>query len=253
MNKQMITLIAFLALSLAFGCQKEESPASTANQAIEERSGNPNSRVFPPNAHPYGQSQADWSADWWQHMYSFDCENLPITDEDGSTPGFDLNSPVLFLAGNFDGGTTIRTVTVPHGKALFFPIINGGWFYSPCYESAEEDEAYANGTLEAYIMAIFDAVLGGDGISLSATLDGIAFNNLKDYRFTSGLFDLNTNPDLANCLGDPCLAQSNFVSLADGYWLMLKPLSRGQHTLNFQGGIEVFGFSLDVTYHITVE
>jgi hypothetical protein len=252
MNKQMITLLAFLSLSLAFSCQKEESTVALDNQAIEERNGNPNARVFPPTARPYGKSQAEWAAEWWKHMFSFDCENFPITDEDGSNPGFDLNSPVLFLAGNFDG-STIRTVTVPHGKALFFPIINGAWFYSPCYGSDEEDEAFANGTLEEYIMSIYDPVLGGDGISLSASLDGIAFNNLKDYRFTSGLFDLNTNPDLANCLEDPCLAESNFVSLTDGYWLMLKPLSRGQHTLNFQGGISDFGFSLEVTYHITVE
>jgi len=31
---------------------------------------------------------------------------------------------VWFLAGNISGGTTVRTISVPAGKALFFPIVN---------------------------------------------------------------------------------------------------------------------------------
>lgn len=252
MNKQLFTLIALLALPLAFGCQKEESALAPVDQTIEERSGNPNSRVFPPTAHPYGKSQAEWAGDWWNHMFSFDCGENPIEDPDGSLAGLNTDDQVIFLAGNY-GGETTRTITVPHGKALFFPIVNVFWVYSACYGIAEEDEAFANGTLEEYIAAFFDPALGGDGINLSATLDGVAFNNLRNYRFSSGLYDFNINPELADCFGDPCIANADFLGYTDGFWLMLKPLSRGQHTLNFAGEIEDFGFSLDVTYNITVE
>ena len=34
---------------------------------------------------------------------------------------------------------------------------------------------------------------------------------------------------------------------------MLKPLSPGSQTLTFTGGIPVYGFSLEVTYNITVQ
>jgi len=254
MNKHFISLIALLALTLAFSCQKEESALSPApaNDAIEERNGNPNSRVFPPNAHPYGKSQAAWTADWWSHMFSFGCDNFPLFDSDGSQAGLNTAGPVIFLPGNF-GGTTTRTITVPHGKALLFPILNNLWIYSACYGIAEEDEAFANGTLAEYISSNVDPVLDGDGITLSATLDGREFNNLRNYRFNSGLYDFDANPELTDCLGDPCLVEEDLLALTNGFWLMLKPLSRGQHTLNFQGGIEDFGFSLDVTYYITVE
>ncbi len=248
----MITLIALLSFTLVFSCQKEESANVPADQAIEGRSPNPNSRIFPPNAHPYGKPVSEWSADWWAHMFSFDCDNLPISDADGSNAGLNLDSPVLFLAGNF-GGASTRSITVPHGKALLFPILNNLWAYSPCYGAAEEDEAFANGTLEAYILSQTDPVLTGPDIILSAALDGVAFNNLRDYRYNSGLYSFDPNPGLAGCFGDPCLNEDGLLWLSNGYWIMLKPLQYGEHTLNFKGGIPEFGFSLDVTYHITVE
>ena len=40
--------------------------------------------------------------------------------------------------------------------------------------------------------------------------------------------------------------------VADGYWALLPPLSVGKHTIRFAGGYSS-GFTLDVTYHITVK
>jgi len=38
-----------------------------------------------------------------------------------------------------------------------------------------------------------------------------------------------------------------------GWYLMLEPLSRGQHTIHFSATIPGFGdFSFDVTYHLNV-
>jgi hypothetical protein len=40
--------------------------------------------------------------------------------------------------------------------------------------------------------------------------------------------------------------------VADGYWALLPPLSAGSHTIRFAGAINSVGFSLQVTYYITV-
>jgi hypothetical protein len=48
----------------------------------------------------------------------------------------------------------------------------------------------------------------------------------------------------------------NNLSVAAGYWIMLAPLSHGEHTISFTVDAEhsFFGpFDLDVTYDITVE
>ena|SRR2546427_3393345 len=55
--------------------------------------------------------------------------------------------------------------------------------------------------------------------------------------------------------------QSIFRTSSDGYFVMLAPLSRGQHTIHFtsafvfteeEDGFD-FSFSLDITYRITVQ
>jgi hypothetical protein len=35
--------------------------------------------------------------------------------------------------------------------------------------------------------------------------------------------------------------------------VMLDPLKKGQHSLNFKGTFPQFNFSLDVTYHLTID
>ena len=40
-------------------------------------------------------------------------------------------------------------------------------------------------------------------------------------------------------------------NVSDGYWLMLKPLPPGAHTLSFKG-VQAAGFAAEVTYNLTV-
>ena len=48
---------------------------------------------------------------------------------------------------------------------------------------------------------------------------------------------------------DPCITGTSQQAVSDGYWLMLKPLEAGQHTIHF--GSTSWG--QDVTYHLTVQ
>jgi hypothetical protein len=45
-------------------------------------------------------------------------------------------------------------------------------------------------------------------------------------------------------------------AIADGYYLMLPPLSAGEHSIHFAGRVvvpEVIDFRLDISYDLTVE
>jgi hypothetical protein len=42
------------------------------------------------------------------------------------------------------------------------------------------------------------------------------------------------------------------TGVTDGYWVILNPLSVGQHTIHFSAQTNT-GFSLDVTYNINVQ
>ena len=81
---------------------------------------------------------------------------------------------------------------------------------------------------------------------LEATVDGIKLLNLQNYRIQYGPFDLDLPADnIWNVRMGPTRAVS------DGFWLFLKPLSEGDHTIEFHG-IEPH-FETHVRYHITVK
>ena len=198
---------------------------------------------------------ANLSALWWQWVSAqpavIDADGIntyPILDstgkyasvgqEDGIGPG----NKVFFLTGTF-GFDVVRTVTVPAGKALFFPILN--------YEADNAVDPPTNNTVPQ-LRAIAKAVIDG-AISMYATLNG---EPLEIFRTKSPTFDY-TVPDNNSIYDYFGLVGPQFEgrikpAVADGYWVYVDPLRRGKYVLKF--GVEaVGGFSLNVTYNLTIE
>lgn len=84
-------------------------------------------------------------------------------------------------------------------------------------------------------------------------MDGQAIPDLFSHREISPVFDYTLPPanNIAQFFG---INVSGPVSgaIADGYYVMLKPLQQGEHVINFGGTNPTAGFSLDVTYNIDV-
>lgn len=197
--------------------------------------GNPNPGVLPPNSKPYGHTYSEWAAAWWQWALETPADQNPVTDETGEFCDVNQQGRVWFLAGNF-GGTTVRTCTVPLGKALFIPLANTAWIQFP------EDPPFSVEELREIIRPFWDDAL------LTCEIDGVSLRNLDGYREDSAVFDVDF-PE-GNVYG---LDPGNYSPCVDnGYYLMLAPLKRGQHTIHFTAQASG-GFSLDVTYHLTVE
>jgi hypothetical protein len=68
----------------------------------------------------YGSSYGEWSARWWQWIFSIPKDVNPNLDKDGSNANQGQVDDVWFLAGAF-GGTYVRNITIPDGKPIFFP------------------------------------------------------------------------------------------------------------------------------------
>lgn len=208
-----------LALLLASGvCCLLPSYAQTSN-------------TVPPNQPVHGLSQAEWSRAWWQWAASFDRRASPVSDKTGALCALKQSGPVWFLAGTYGTQRTIRSCKVPHGKYLFFPLIN--YVVAPSPEvpiSCEEVTQSA-----AYRME--------DASSLILDVDGVRTPRLMSYRqATTRCFDLGARTDEK---------MNMFPSAANGYYVMLKPLSRGKHEINFGGALP--DMLQAVTYTLEVE
>ena len=59
--------------------------------------------------------------------------------------------------------------------------------------------------------------------------------------------------NLLQVLGETVIGAGTYLGVDDGVYVMLRPLPKGEHTLNFKGTFPQFDFSLDFTYKLIVK
>jgi hypothetical protein len=224
---------ALRVLNFLFAGDRAPAPACGPG---EGEGANANPRVLPPHAHAYGRTLGEWSAAWWQWAISLPVSAHPLFD----TAGCDTaqSGPVWFLGGAFTGISTTRECTVPRGKAILFPIVNVecSTIEPPPFFGSNEEE------LRACAGAFMDTAFG-----LGATVDGRSLQDLDAYRTQSPVFEFSGPDDNVLFIPGPVSG----MSVSDGVWILLAPLSSGEHVIHFAGSFP--GFPIDVTYEITVD
>lgn len=236
--KKLILLMILGALAILLASCSDDRTASATAPEIDKRAGGLS--VIPPQANPHGRSHAEWSVAFWQWLWSIPADTHPGLDETGEFVAMHQSGKVWFLAANF-GGETVRTATIPPGKMLYINV--AAWFGSPYIGDPEdEDELWA---------ALAEANELTENITLE--VDGMIVENIDDFRVQSpGLFGW-TQPEgsvFEIFYGLP--AGSYEPAAADGYFVMLAPLSRGEHTIHIHADLP-FGFGAsDITYYLTV-
>jgi hypothetical protein len=123
---------------------------------------------------------------------------------------------------------------------LFFPVGNGFCAGDPGFDFAAEQ---ACATALAASLSNFSAEV--DGRPITSLNSGVLDNY---YRALSPEFDLVLTAD--NIFGAP--AGTYTPGAADGVYLMLAPLSRGQHTIHFHADFTGTSNVVDATYFLTV-
>lgn len=190
-----------------------------------------------------GKTIAAWTSDWYN--WGLSTGPGPFSDPDGSRSGVNQSGPVFYIAGT-TGGSAVRNVTVTDDKFILLPLIN--WLVA-----AGADPGFASTQAEAN--ALLTNTVNTN--SLFATIDGVVVGGLASHHEQSGSdFTLTTANN--NDFGFPAGTYTD--AYQDGYWLMVAPLSAGQHTLHFGGTISAFDAgafqvspgNIDATINLTV-
>jgi hypothetical protein len=197
--------------------------------------------LLPPRSSVEGRSIAQLAADWWQWALSATREESPVADVTGSKCAVGQQGNVWFLAGGYGSSRIHRTCPVPAGKTLFFPVIN--MVYWP-----------SRGEIATCPQAKAAAALNNDtAVDLFFEIDGVAVQDLKPYRVSSDeCFDVYGRVPAERG------AYKAYPAATDGYWLALKPLPKGRHTLKFGGRYNRSSASFgrmvqDIEYELVVE
>jgi hypothetical protein len=264
--KATLTVVSFAAFLAGCGGGSDGTTATpVANDAAVAQAqsngnlGNPG--VVPPQSQPAGKTYSEWSALWWQWAVKRPSGQGPL-DGPPNDPAFcalDQSGNVWFLGTSSFGQPPAqpRQCNIPAGKFIFFPLEDAEWSENEAlYSNFVTPGTYCpvstspqNATLPA-LLACAGALLGtlGSPPVLMAELDGRQLINLEAYRFQAVDPNVTLSPNPTNLIGIPVpgtpvtpAVPANFPSSgiqfgADGYFIMLAPLSTGTHTLTFQGG-----------------
>ena len=215
-------------------------------------------RVYARDSVVFGRAYGEWSAAWHQWADSMPATKHPLFDTAPCSEG--QSGPVWFLGGRFcapevnancENVPVVRECTVPAGKALYFPVLN---------ISCLDAEAKNNfcGTAGPFITEMRAFVTGAidETTDLAVTLDGkpLKVNLKRDFRVQSPVYtSIMPEGNLLQALGETVIGAGTYFGVDDGVYVMLKPLHKGDHTLNFKGRFPQFDFSLDFTYKLTVK
>ena len=188
---------------------------------------NEKARVFPPSAHPYGQSYSQWAAHWWTWVLTQPAAVNPLLDPTGANCAQGQSGRVWFLVGTFGGGTATRSCTVPKGTALLFPVLNSFSGATRTDPPEQQTEAYQR-------MQVTPAMRAAT--NLRASIDGIPVPNIKERYFEESVVCRVVLPadassasiGLVSPLRRPGRrAASCFLLWTPSYYLMVKPLKSG--------------------------
>ncbi|MFA5984892.1 MAG: hypothetical protein WC782_12820 [Methylococcaceae bacterium] len=187
-----------------------------------------------------GKSLGEYGNQWWQWASSMPALESPVKDKTGLKCNVNQNGQIWFLAGGYGSSKITRTCSIPRDKYLFFPVIN--MLYIPVGDadlSCKQAKALAalnNDNLRSFVVSI----------------DQHTIVNPAFHRYSS--------PDCFDLLSRaPKSPQSLrlYPSATDGYWVMLKPLPVGQHTIKFKAEYhnpdEAYGMMVqDIEYQIEI-
>lgn len=234
------------------------------NQASNASSTNSTDLLFSKDSAPYGISFSEWMGKWWQWHVSLpnkvneqNPSNLSlIHPREVYSPEkcawYQDNKNVWFLPDGRSLGLSeftnpeIRKCTVPHDEALLVQIYGGGCDYSEGLTTDKELEDCVN--------------IGLDTVTFTAKVDGVEVMSSKNRN------DVLPNPYLYNIsFTDNNLYDApsgTYRAMANGYFLFLKPLSIGNHTIEFSEAYFKPGFEgqpspenrlSNVVYNLTVK
>lgn len=217
--------------------------------------------AYPANSAPFGMTYGDWGAAYFQYAFSLPASGNPMFDPSGANcnvaqpggPVFFLNTIPgrTFLQAGFLGSYVIRTCTVP-SKALWIPI--AGWLcnnvqFAPSHGYNPYDMRKCAAT----------ATDGIDISSLTLIVDGKNLSGLvRERRVQTPYFYFEILPG-DNILTEDFSMANSGSAVADGYFVLLRPLAPGSHIIQFGGaylsGKNPMGLPgpFTVMYNLTVQ
>jgi hypothetical protein len=196
--------------------------------------------LFNENDTPYGKTYGAWTVKWWQWALSLPSNINPLSDRTGQHWNTDQpSSDVWFLVGSIGGIDKTfpsRSIEIDTGRSILFPVLN-------CEaNSLEYPDLKTHEDLLKHVKDDVNTVVKKD-----VFINGMRLNPTRvpsDPR----IFKVTINEDNPFRITNP----GSTDAAADGYWVFLKPLHRGNYNVRFEGSCEFGRLNAGASYEIEI-
>ncbi|SFS18826.1 hypothetical protein SAMN05216570_3826 [Dyella sp. OK004] len=243
MYKKLCTLlIACGVMSSAFAMPPPDA----------DHDGNP--MLYGRHSRPFDKSIYGWADRSIQWLYAQPFDKNPFFDQTGANCGVGQDGPVWYLApiaSPMMSGSLTRSCTIPRDKAILLMV----GFVSDTYPCPDPNFGPAPGQ-SLYDFLVADSKKYMMMMSLNVTLDGRPIHDALDYQYISeNVFSVKGDPSLQSSF-DSCITTSWQPDLNNGYYMLFRPLSPGQHTIvrtstGMMGGTGMM--TMTYTYYLTIK
>jgi hypothetical protein len=190
---------------------------------------------------PYGKSYGEWTVEWWRWILGIPKRVSPVVDVSGEYTAMNQqNRDVYFLAGKLAeerDDLPERYCKISAYKSILVPVINS--------ESSmlENPELRNDDDIVQHVKNDQNTI-----VKKQFYLDGKV---IRPERISSDppVFDVYMVDDSLFTVGPGRMTRAS----ADGYWIFLKPLPRGEHTISFHGSCEMGRLRSGAIYKIDIE
>jgi hypothetical protein len=178
---------------------------------------------------PFGSSYEEHVKKFWKFFLSIPKDQNPLAVEKLCTQGQPASQPVFYVPSNLGGKPTEKDCKISSGRGILIPII--------CIVITEgELEGAPVAALQAKARKDQDSV---HDMELEIEVDGnrivLDHDSLLNFRIITGDFHVNIPPD--GIYGKP----GEQMAVSDGYYVITKPLTKGDYKINFKGQMDCAG------------
>lgn len=197
-----------------------------------------NIAYYPEGSVICGHTYGSWTVRWWQWALSTPRSVNPLYDKTGKYSGIYQPANVWFLAGRFgseERWLPKRECVIPHSRPILFPILNceANSLEYPHLKTDEDLINHVRHDVETIIRK--DCFINNERLpALRIQSDPAIFN----VKISGDLFDI------------PQAGET--TAAADGYWIFLEALDKGEYHIWFEGSCEQGRLNSGADYRIRV-
>ena len=201
--------------------------------SLEATSGD--SIIFPPNSTPYGVPYSEWLGLWWKYWLGIPNNEHPAIDYNSDKCSIHQEGPVWFLPDVITKGDAPYTrvefsCVIPKEKAILFPISTGScWLGIPEFKHIQ-DKLSPRPDVDAELKRC--AVGPQDNTEIFyVRVDGTDIKNGLA-RVTTSFYNVTTPKQPVTDIYSG-IESGTSRAIANGYFVFLRPLSQGEHIIEF--------------------